>query len=73
MPNEIKITVIWDEYNMSMSSYSLYREEMQEIHRVYNLGQLELFSIVGVENIIRWISEVFMRTPAKIFIDKVIF
>ena len=73
MPNEIKITVIWDRYNMSMSSYSLYKEELQEIHRVYNLDQLELFSCVGELYIIKWIDDVFMRTPEKIFIDRVIF
>ena len=73
MPNEIKITVIWNEYNTSMSSYSLYIEEILEIYSVYGLGQLELFSIVGEDNIIKWIGDVFMRTPAKISIDRMIF
>ena len=58
---------------MSMSSYSLYREELEEIYRVYNLGQLELFSCVGEFYITKWIDDVFMRTPEKIFIDRVIF
>ena len=73
MPCEIKLTVIWDKHNRSMSAYSLYKDELCEIYRVYDLEQFELFSFVGKHNIKRWIEDVFMRTPEKIFIDRVIF
>ena len=73
MPNEIKITILWDQHNISMSTYSVYREELKEIHRIYNLGQLELFTAVGEKNLVRWIDDVFHRHPEKIFIDKVYF
>lgn len=64
---------MWDQYNISMSTYSLYKEELLEIHKLYELGQLELFTAVGLENIARWIGDVFHRYPEKIFIDKVYF
>lgn len=73
MPREIKITVLWDEYNISVSAYSLYREELIDIHRKIDARQLNLFTMVEEEDILDWIAGVFLRSPAKIFVDKVVF
>ena len=71
MPKEIKITVLWDEYNISMSAYSLYREEIIDILSYLEPRQLNLFTVAEEEDILDWISGVFLRSPAKIYIDKV--
>ena len=71
MPKEIKITVLWDGFNISMSAYSLYREEIIDILAQVNTCQLNLFTMAEDDMIMDWIDGVFLRTPAKPFIDKV--
>ena len=71
MPKEIKITVLWDGFNISMSAYSLYREEIIDILSRANTCQLNLFTMAEDDMIMDWIDGVFLRTPAKLFIDKV--
>ena len=71
LPREIKITIMWDEYNISMSAYSLYREEIIDILLANNTEQLNLFTMAEEEEILDWIAAVFVRSPAKLFVDKV--
>ena len=71
MPKEIKITVLWDGFNISMSAYSLYREEIIDILAQVSTCQLNLFTMAEDDMIMDWIDGVFLRTPAKLFIDKV--
>ena len=72
-PKEIKITVIWDHYNMSMSAYSIYEEEIEMICEAFDVGQLNLTSIVDPEFIFKWIEDTFLRIPYEIYIDQIIY
>ena len=73
LPREIRLTVIWDEFNMSMSAYSLYREEIIHICRQFEIEQMNLFTFMGEEVVCEWIAGTFLRKPATINIDEIIY
>lgn len=73
LPKEIKVTVMWDTYYMSVSAYSIYREELIDICDYCNIDQLNLFTIVDEASLIEWIDSVYHRTPESIFIDQIIY
>jgi hypothetical protein len=73
LPREIKVTVIWDHYNMSMSAYSIYKDEIQMICEAFDVGQLNLMSIVEIDFIFKWIKDTFLRNPHQIHIDEIIY
>jgi hypothetical protein len=73
LPREIKITVLWDTYYMSVSAYSLYREEVIDICRHFQVEQLNLFTIVDEDVLCEWIDSVYQRKPESIFIDQIIY
>ena len=72
-PKEIKLTVIWDHYSMSMSAYTMYGDELQLICEAYDVGQLNLISIVEMDFIFKWIKDTFLRNPHQIYIDEIIY
>ena len=73
LPREIRLTVIWDEFNMSMSAYSMYQEEIVHICRQFEIEQMNLFTFMGEEVICEWIAGTFLRKPATISIDEIIY
>ncbi len=73
MPKEIKLTVLWDTHYLSVSAYSIYKEELLEVYRIYKLKQLNLFYSIDEDVLIRWISDVYMRCPEKIYVDQIIY
>ncbi len=73
LPKEIKITVLWDTYYMSVSAYSLYKEEVIDICRHFHVEQLNLFTIIDEDVLCEWIDSVYQRKPESIFIDQIIY
>jgi len=73
LPKEIKMTVMWDTYYMSVSAYSIYHEELVDICDFCSVTQLNLFTIVDEAVLMEWIDSVYHRTPEAIFIDQIIY
>ena len=73
LPSEIKTTVMWDEHHMSMSAYSIYREELEDICRNFEVGQLNLFTFVRERILCEWIGGTFHREPVAIYVDQIIY
>tara|TARA_R110000796_G_scaffold14563_2_gene47602 strand:+ start:144 stop:377 length:234 start_codon:yes stop_codon:yes gene_type:complete len=73
LPREIRLTVMWNEMNTSMSAYSMYQEEIIHICRQFEIEQLNLFTFVGEEVICEWIAGTFLRKPVAVHIDKIIY
>ncbi len=73
LPKEIKMTVMWDTYYMSVSAYSIYREELIDICEHCGVNQLNLFTIIDEDALCEWIDSVYQRKPESIFIDQIIY
>jgi len=56
-----------------VSAYSLYREEVIDICRHFQVEQLNLFTIVDEDVLCEWIDSVYQRKPESIFIDQIIY
>ncbi len=73
MPNEIKLTILWDTHYLSVSAYSIYKNELIDIYQQYGIKQLNLFYQVDEEAIMEWINDVYIRCPEKIYVDEIIY
>jgi len=73
MPREIKITVMWNEMNTSMSAYSMYQEEIMHICRQFEIEQFNLFTFVREEIICEWIAGTFLRKPSAVHVEEIIY
>ena len=73
VPREIKVTVMWNEMNTSMSAYSMYREEIIHICCQFEIEQLNLFTFIREDILCEWIGGTFLRKPSAVHIDEIIY
>ena len=71
-PVRIDVTIFWTKECDSMSYYSLYASEIEEMVANYEKGnQTLLFSYVKLETIHQWLWDVFCREPEEVVIDEI--
>ena len=75
MPRIIDVTIVWDDWAVGASVYSMGKAEIQEMIYNYNLAreQALLFSFVPLETIRQWVWDVFAREPHEVIVDRIIF
>ena len=75
MPKIIDITLVWDDWSIGMSMYSMGRGEIEEIIHNYNLEneQSNLFSYLPLEILRQWVWDVFAREPHEIVVERIIY
>jgi hypothetical protein len=71
MPERIDITIHWLNGNQSMSFYTMYTQEIEEMIQNYYFDQALLFTFVDTEIIREWVWDVFCREPVEIIIDTI--
>jgi|GEM_PF-6956298 len=71
-PVRIDVTIFWTKDCDSMSYYSIYTSEIEEMVINYEKGnQALLFSYVKVETIRQWLWDVFCREPEEVVVDEI--
>tara|TARA_B100000287_G_C20616288_1_gene774149 strand:+ start:926 stop:1147 length:222 start_codon:yes stop_codon:yes gene_type:complete len=73
MPKEIKLTILWDTYYLSVSAYSIYDHELMDIYERYGVKQLNMFYCIDEHILSEWINDVYVRCPEKIYVDQIIY
>lgn len=71
MPERIDITIFWGEGYDTMSFYTMYRTEIEEMIMNYYFDQALLFTFVDIEIMKEWIWDVFCREPERIIVDTI--
>jgi hypothetical protein len=71
MPERIDMTIYWSNENSSMSFYTMYTSEIEDMIMNYYFDQALLFTFVDPQIIYEWIWDVFAREPKEIIIDTI--
>ena len=72
MPSRIDLTIFWTPECDTMSYYTMYKHEIEEMVVNYEWGnQALLFTFVKPETIRQWIWDQFCREPEEIIIDTI--
>ena len=72
MPSRIDLTIFWTPECDTMSYYTMYKSEIEEMVINYEWGnQALLFTFVEPETIRQWIWDQFCREPEEIVIDTI--
>jgi len=71
MPEQIDMTIYWSNENQSMSFYTMYTHEIEEMIQNYYFDQALLFTFVDPEIIREWVWDIFCREPVEIIIDTI--
>ena len=71
MPERIELTIFWCPKYGSMSFYTMYRSEIEDILMNYHFDQALLFTFIDIDIIKEWIWDVFCREPERIIIDTI--
>jgi|TARA_R110001599_G_scaffold261673_1_gene462085 hypothetical protein len=71
MPEKIDMTIYWLNRNQSMSFYTMYTQEIEEMIQNYYFDQALLFTFVDIEIIREWVWDMFCREPESITIDAI--
>jgi hypothetical protein len=74
MPQRIDVTIFWTDQYDSMSFYTMYRKEIEEMIYNYEINkQAHLFTYVCERTLWWWIWDMHCREPASIIVDTIKF
>ena len=72
MPNRIDLTIFWTAECDTMTYYSMFQAEIEDMIMNYEWGnQALLFTFVKPETLRQWIWDQFCREPEEIVIDRI--
>jgi|TARA_R110002167_G_scaffold22311_1_gene80067 hypothetical protein len=71
MPERIDMTIYWGPDYESMSFYTMYTQEIEEMIQNYYFDQALLFTFVDIEILKEWLHDVFCREPVDLIIDTI--